>query len=294
MLPHIALFLSCTLWASSFVVLKIAFTVYDPMVVMFGRMTIAALLMGPVFWKTRSQYRKGDWKYLLFMAFCEPCLYFVFEGLAVERTSASQAGMTAALLPLIVAVGAHYFLKERIAPRVMLGFLLALSGVVWLSAGAVVTDNAPDPVLGNFLEVVAMVCAAGYMLTAKSLSSHYSPLFITAVQATVGSAFFLPILMLPSTEMPAEFVLLPVLCIVFLGAGVTFGAYFLYNYGNSKLKAYQASAYTNLIPVISLIMGAVILGDKLTIQQYGASALVLAGVFMSQEKRDRNVPPAVG
>lgn len=284
LLPHLALFFGCALWASSFIALKIAFTVYDPMVVMFGRMTIAALIMAPVFRYTRNYYRPGDWKALLFMAFCEPCLYFVFEALALERTSASQAGMAAATLPLIVAVGAHYLLKESISRKVMLGFLLAVSGVAWLSAGAVVTENAPDPVMGNILEVLAMVCASGYMLTAKKLSTRYSPLFLTAVQATVGSVFFLPIMALPSTELPTQFVLLPALCIVFLGAGITFGAYFLYNYGNSKLKAYQATAYTNLIPVITLILGTVILKDTLTLQQYAASALVLMGVFLSQEK----------
>ena len=107
--PGLSLILAMLLWGSSFIALKLAFQVYDPMVVIFSRMLIASLcllLILPTIW--RFEYRRGDSKYLLLMAICEPCLYFLFEAAALENTSAAQAGMITSLLPLMVALGAYF------------------------------------------------------------------------------------------------------------------------------------------------------------------------------------------
>ena len=72
------------------------------------------------------------------------------------------------------------------------GFVLAVIGVCWLSLASEVSEGAPRPVLGNFLEFAAMVCATGYTLTLKKLSARYTPLFLTAIQAFIGALFFLP------------------------------------------------------------------------------------------------------
>ena len=89
-IPSLALLLAVFLWASSFIALKIAFIAYDPMVVIFGRMLIASLcflLIGRRL--TQSlQYCRGDYKLIIAMAFCEPCLYFIFEAKAVQNTTA--------------------------------------------------------------------------------------------------------------------------------------------------------------------------------------------------------------
>lgn len=285
-LPVLALLLASTLWASSFVALKIAFRHYDPMVVIFGRMFIATLCFA-AFWKNfrHLNYQAGDWKWLLFMAFCEPCLYFVFEAMAIENTQASQAGMIVAMLPLMIAVGARFWLGEIISRRTIFGFVVAMVGAALLSIGAQETEAAPNPMLGNFLEFLAMVCATGYMLTLKRMCVRYSPWFLTAVQAAVGSVFFFPTLFLPTTTLPTHFSLEGVSMIVYLGAFITLGAYGLYNLGASKIPAHQASAFTNLIPVITLILGWAILGEELTMLQYAASAIVLLGVVLSQDRR---------
>ncbi len=110
------LVLAMALWGSAFIGLKIAFEELPPLWVIFGRMALGSLVFVLAWrWRGRWEYRRGDWKYLIGLAVCEPCLYFVFEALALERTSASQAGMITALLPLMVAVGAFFVLGERVA-----------------------------------------------------------------------------------------------------------------------------------------------------------------------------------
>eukprot|EP00828_Plagiopyla_frontata_P036196 TRINITY_DN47839_c0_g1_i3.p2 TRINITY_DN47839_c0_g1~~TRINITY_DN47839_c0_g1_i3.p2 ORF type:complete len:267 (-),score=118.59 TRINITY_DN47839_c0_g1_i3:267-1067(-) len=254
--------------------------------VIFGRMFVASACFLLVFRKLRHiDYQPGDWKLLLFMGVCEPGLYFIFEAMALTHTDASQAGMICALLPLMVALAARFTLGERISRRTLSGFSLAIAGAVALSIAADATETAPNPVLGNFLEFLAMICATGYMVTLKGLTPRYGPWFLTMVQAFVGSLFYFPLLFLPSTTLPVAFSMPGALSILYLGIFVTIGAYGLYNYGMSEIPASQASAFVNLIPVITLMMGWLFLGERLNVIQYAASAVVVAGVYLSQDKR---------
>lgn len=293
-LPIIALLGAMVLWASSFIALKLAFEVYHPMVVIFGRMVTALVGFLPFAAVVRRNMpRVDDVPAILFMLVCEPCLYFLFEAAALKNTSASQAGMITAMLPLMVGIVAGLYLKERITVKTVLGFLLAIIGACLLSLAARSNHAAPNPVLGNFFEFVAMVCATGYTISVKRLSARYEPLFLTAMQACAGSVFFLPFLFLPSTVLPKKFVAVPALSVLYLGFFVTMGAYGLYNYAVSQVPASQASAFVNLIPVLTVFFGWLILGERFTPLQYVASALVIAGVVMSQETAMGNGTQAV-
>lgn len=258
------------------------------MIVILGRMVIGSLCFLPFYQQLRqTTLRKEDLKYLLFMAACEPCIYFIFEAKALELTSASQAGLITAMLPLMVALGATVFLKEKISRQTLIGFAIAVSGACWLSLAGEESTAAPNPLLGNFLEFMAMVAATGYILSLKHLSARYTPLFLTAVQSWIGALFFSLFLLHPDISLPREWHTAPALAVIYLGSFVTLGAYLCYNYGVSKIPASQASAYVNLIPVFVLIMGFIILGERLNLSQWGAAALVLAGVYISQRQAQR-------
>jgi len=284
LMPVLALTAASILWASAFIAFKLAFEAYDPMFVLFGRMFVACVCFLPLLGRFRAvSYRAGDWKPILLMSAFEPCLYFLFETTAIKNTEASQAGMIVAMLPLMVAIGAHFILREKVSRRTMMGFLLAVCGAALLSLLSTATENAPHPALGNFLEFLAMCCATGYTILLKKLSARYSPLFLTATQALIGCVFFLPLMFLPGQKLPTEFVAIPAFSVIYLGAAITLGAYGLYSYGVSKIPASQASAFVNLIPVATVIMARLVLGEVFGLGQYLASGLVLAGVFLSQD-----------
>lgn len=283
-LPPLALILAMVLWASSFIALKIAFRTYDPLVVIFGRMFVASICFLAIGRRVTQSlhYCKGDYKLIFFMAFCEPCLYFIFEAKAIENTTASQAGMITAMLPILVMVAASLILKERITQRSWLGTIIAFVGVCWLTLESSPTMDAPNPVLGNFLEFVAMICATGYTIAIKSLSKSYSPFFLTAMQAFIGCFFYLPLLFLPSTELPRQLYVGPGLAIIYLGAVITLGAYGLYNYGLKHIPANKAASFVNLIPIFAVLMGWLILGESFNTDQIFAGTLIICGVYLSR------------
>ncbi len=284
LLPALALLAATVLWGSSFVAMKFAFRELHPLLVIFGRMLLAALCFLPFVPSfTRLPLRRHHILPLLAMGFFEPCLYFLLESAALLRTSASQAAMITTMLPLLVAMAAGLLLGERITMRTVAGFVVAAAGAIWLSLAGHATTASPDPVLGNFLEFLAMVSATGYIILVKHLSRTLPPLFLTAVQCFVGVAFFLPVLLLPGVGLPAAVHLPSLLAVVYLGIGVSAGAYGLYNYGTSRLPASQAVAFINLIPVFTILFGFFILQERLGLWQVVACLVVFAGVLLSQD-----------
>jgi drug/metabolite transporter (DMT)-like permease len=277
--------LSTILWGGAYVAMKFALQSFHPMVMIFLLLVVSSLtflLLSPSLFK-KQKYTKGDWRIFLVLVICEPCLYFTFEGYALDNTSASQAGMLSATLPIFVGLFGYFLLKEKLSRTAWIGCVIAICGAVWLSAGAVADEHAPNPLLGNFLQICGMVFAALYAICVRRLSRGYTPLFITAVQAWAGIPFFLPTLFLPGMGLPEGGATLLSWCsIIYLGLGVSFGAYSLYGFSISRMPAAKASMFMNLIPVFTLIFGMLILGERLTAIQCLASALVLSGVLISQ------------
>ncbi|MDX1344109.1 MAG: DMT family transporter [Reinekea sp.] len=293
---HLALLLAMLLWGSSFIALKVAVNEMSPMVVVFVRMAIGAtafLVVWP--WLRHGfNYQPGDWKFLLGMAFFEPCLYFLFESQALLYTSAGQAGMVTSMLPLMVAIAAFFFLGERNTLKQWVGFGVAVAGVLWMSLTGEDSAQAPNALLGNFLEFMAMVTAVGYTLLVKHLTKRYSAFVLTALQSFVGTVFFLPLALM--SEWPAQISLLSVGTLIYLGLVITLGAYGLYNYSLAHVKASTAAGYTNLLPAFSLLFSMLLLGERLTLSQWIAVAIVFIGVYLSQERRPtipKEVPPGV-
>jgi drug/metabolite transporter (DMT)-like permease len=238
-----AMLTAMVLWGSSFVAMKISFLELEPLLVILGRLVVASLCFLPFIGSFRKvPVKKHHIVPMLLMAFCEPCLYFIFEAAALQRTSASQASMITTMLPLLVALAAGFLLKEKVSFRTITGFFIAAAGAVWLTMSGVASEHAPNPVLGNFLEFMAMVCATGYIILMKYLSKDLPPLFLTAVQCFVGALFFMPVLCMPQGSMPETVPVTALLVVVYLGIFVTIGAYGLYNFGVSRMPASQASA----------------------------------------------------
>lgn len=293
---HLALLTAMVIWGSSFIALKIAISVMSPMVVIFLRMSVGAVAFLVVWpWLRHGfAYQRGDWKYLLGMTLFEPCLYFIFESNALQYTSAGQAGMITAMLPLMVAVAAYVFLKERNSLRQWVGFIIAVIGVVTMTLTSENSDQAPNAILGNFLEFLAMITAVGYTLLVKHLTKRYSAFLLTATQHFVGALFFMPFAI--TSDWPSDLPMIAFGAIFYLGLVVSIGAYGLYNYSLTHLKASTSAGYANLLPVFTLLFSMLILSERLEPLQWAAIGIVFIGVYLSQRSKPvipKEVPPSV-
>ena len=287
LLPYTAIFFATLFWGSSFAAMKVTITELGPWSVMWARMATALIVILPFAWKLRprqKQYKAGDWKLLLPFVGLQPCLYFLLESNALRFTSSSQAGLISASVPLMVAVGAHYLLHEKVAKETVTGLFLSLGGVVWLTLAGTPSESASNPLLGNTLEFGAMISAVGYVLLVKKLTERYDPWTLTALQIVAGFIFFSPgaLFFLKgglNTLSPGQLITLG-----YLGVFVSLGAFGLYNTGIKYIPANRASALVNMIPVIAVLLGWVLLGERLNGSQVAAAVCVLGGVWLSQRK----------
>lgn len=224
------------------------------------------------------------------MGICEPGLYFVFEVKALELTSASQAGVITATMPLVTAIGAWIFLKEGVSKQVLVGLVIAILGAVWLSLGASVKEYASNPLLGNTYEMLAMICGGGYAISLKYLSQKFTAVFLTFFQAFVGMIFFLPLSIYEYVNVGFYMDMEGFLSVLYLGVVVTIGGYGLFNYALSLAPASKVSSFINLIPVFTVILAYIFLGEKLTFVEILASLVVFLGVFISQKIKIKKLP----
>jgi len=281
--PLAGLILAMFLWGSSFVAMKLAMQDYHPLLIIFGRMVVASLaffLFLPGFRAIRI--RRQDRSLFLIMAVSEPCLYFFFEALALQNTSAAQASLITTMLPLLITIASVIFLRERSSKQTLLGLFLAMGGAVLLSIGGSPTTLAPAPLLGNFYELISMLCATVYTITVKRLTAFYPPLFLTAIQAWIGALFFAPCLALPQVSLPHTFLLLPIAAIFYLGLAVTLVAYSLYNYSLAHMEASKSSIFITLIPLFTLLLSRLLFQESFTAIQYLGGFTIFFGVIISQ------------
>jgi len=271
------------LWGTSFMATKAALSGFTPQTLVWLRMTLAALVV-PLFARRipRPVYRPGDWKILGLLCLMQPCLYFLLESNAVNLTTSSQAGMVSSLVPLFVAAGAWAILGEPMTRNAVLGLAVSMAGVVWLSVAGGPDASAPDPFVGNLLEVGAMACAAVYMVVMKRLSVRYSTWWLTGLQCVAGALFFLPGGLLGLYGFPADIPPAAWLAVAYLGLFVTIGAFGLYNMAMTLMPASRAALPLNLVSPVALVAGWLLLGETLTGAQLAACCVVGAGVWLGR------------
>jgi len=283
LLPIALLAGAVVFWGTSFAATKTALDHFAPMTVIWLRMCVATAVILPFLPKLpRPRYRAGDWKLLGLSALFIPCAYYLAEGYAVRYTTSSQAGVVSAIVPLLVAAGAWLFLKERLTARSITAIAASLVGVAMLSLGGVEQASASNPVLGNFLELLAMVAAAGSMLSIKHLTARYDAWLLTGMQAVVGAVFFLPFALADGLAPLLTAPPLAWACVAYLGIVVSLAAFGMYNTAVKVMSASRASIAVNAVPAVALVTGWFARGESLSLVQLAACAVIVGAVVYSE------------
>jgi drug/metabolite transporter (DMT)-like permease len=287
-MPYAALVASVFLWGGSFAAMRHGIGEIGAFGLMSLRSLTAAIVMLPLIPRflrsLRRSWLPGDGKLILLTVLLQPCLYFLFESNALRFTTASQAGVVSATVPILTAVGAWIILKEPVGKKIVVGMVMAIAGIVIITFGGFADSGAQRPLLGNSMEFIAMICAAGNIVAVRGLSRRYDTWLLTTLQIYAGSVFFLPGLFFVAKSGIAV-TSLPWISITYLGIASSIGAFGLYNWGMKHVPAAKASSFINLIPVIAALGAWLFLGEILSLIQIGGGVVVILGVLLSQEKR---------
>ncbi len=270
-------------WSLTFVWIKVALVTYRPYEIVFLRLALASLLMfGVIFlFGKRERVEKKDLLYLMMVAFFEPFLYFLGEANGMQFVSSTLGSLIISTIPLVTAFGAWLFLKETIYPLLIVGLLVSFSGVALLSLAE------PDlfgTLKGILLLLVAVFAGMFYGITVRRVTLKYRSLTIVAWQNLFGMLYMLPVFLIFDLK---HFSTLThsangLLTIAAMSVFASVGAFLLYTGVIRELGVVRSNIFTNLIPVFTVGLAWLMLGDAITWRTVAGVLLTILGLLISQ------------
>ena len=270
-----AIVCAIVIWGATFVGSKVALRHLAPSELAFLRQAFGVPVLLWFAWRTRQLWLPV--RYLVPLSATGMIGYFLFANLGLQRASASVGGLVQGLAPVVIAVLAVAFLRERLTTRIMAGIVLALIGAVLLAWGTLHVEST----VGLIFLFLSVVCWSAYTVIGRHLGDR-----ITAVQAAVLPVclsvvvFAFGPLFEPWTTAPAgTFALAAVLG--FFGSGI---AYVVWSYGIARVPAARAGVYSNLVPVVAVVLAWAWLGESLSGRQLAGGVVVLMGAVLASSE----------
>lgn len=284
--PYIASATAAVIFGFSFLFTKAALDSLDMFQLLGSRFLVAALFMSALKLAKviKVEITHNKLKGLLSVALFQPILYFIFETIGVERTSASESGIVIALIPVVVAALSVYILKEKLSLWQWLSILLSVVGVILLTLPRL--EGGSGQATGILALLGAVLAGALYQIFSKKASARSSPVEVTYMMMWVGALFFNSIGIWQYARVgQIHYYFSAVLssdttiAIVYLGILSSVGAFFCMNYALSRLTPSKSAVFINVTPVVSILAGFFFRGESLAPVQLLGAAVVLLGVW---------------
>ena len=292
-LPILAAVGAMLFWGLSFVSSKaILNTGFPPMTMVALRFLIASVVLIPLQRRLDPGFRlqKQDRLFLLLSALFGICLYFFCESRGIKFTSASNAALITAIIPALT-VGAEYLIfRSGVRWFQVVGIALSILGVYF------VVQRTPGQYdrafLGNLLMFGACLSWVAYNMFSRNLHRGLKGVNLITFQTMIGTVLLLPIAL--SEARSWSFGNLGVwLNLLYLGVICTALSFFLYLYALARLGPVRVTSFINLLPVVSVVGGMLILGERLLPAQMIGGVVIVLGVFLVN-RPGRSRAPARG
>lgn len=280
---YLTLAFAILFWGGSFIATKIALQSFSPFCLIFLRFSCASLFFLVLLSRTGfPPFTQKNLKNLALLAIFQPGLYFAFETVGLQYTSATKTALIIATIPLVVVAMSVLFLKESIRPINIAGICISMIGVSLLVFGGQAESVASGMLWGDLLIGGAVLSAAIYMLMARSLGQTITPVQITGMQAIFGALIFLPLFLydLPDLQWH-EVTTDSIIAVIGLTVFATIAAFLCYNYALTQIPAARAAVFINAIPVVTAFGAWILLGETLTMVQFIGGAVVLFAVYLA-------------
>lgn len=270
-------------WGSSFFLIKIGLQSFAPLQITFLRVFFGLLVVVAVLaWQRGRLPRWGSiWLHIAIVAVTTTVLPFSLFAWAETRVSSVLAGLINAATPLFTALFAFALLPhERLDRGRALGLFMGFAGVAVVMG---VWNGLSGDLLGSLACLGAPVCyGIGVTWTRRHLAgrSESGPAITAAV--LLCSTLIMAVVCALFTAVPQHVATESLLAMAVLG-GLATGLAFVWNYRVIQVAgAVVSAAVTYAIPVVSTLLGVLVLGEALTWYQVVGAVIVLTGAAMVQ------------
>jgi len=283
-----ALFFAMMFWGLSFVWTRQLLEVFTPLLIIFFRLILSFFILIVIAKSSRKlqKLQKEDYPFFILLSFTQPFLYFIFEGYGIQYTSASIASIVIATIPLFTPIGAFFLFKEKLSRMNIFGLFISFSGVILVVAEF--GNRVSFSKFGILMLFLAVITGTIYGLGLKKLTSKYNSITITTYQNLIGILMFLPLIFLFEWDNLLNFnkIITVDLAISLFNLALFASsiAFVLFAYGIQKIGPSKASAFSNSIPVFTLVFAYFVLNESITLLKLAGMIIVLFGLYLSQRK----------
>ena len=280
-------------FSSSTAVIMIRLSHTHPTVLAALRLLIASALLAPIFWSERRKHRAGytrEHRRRTLVPAALLATHLISWGYGSRMTPVASASLIANLVPIALPFFLHYLVAERINRTEIIGTVLAIGGVVALTAPGLLTGGAGF--WGNVICFGSMIAAAGYVALGRrnrdfpSLWLYVVPVYLQAGLISLVAA--LPWLGTFEAASTREWMLMLGLACIPTILGHT-----MINYGVRHLRGQVVSLCNVTQFVFAGVMGFLLFREQPAPLFYAASAIVMAGIALVVLAAPTPLPPAV-
>jgi drug/metabolite transporter (DMT)-like permease len=282
LLPYLALIAVCIIWGTTYLALRIAVLHFPPFLFTAIRQTTAGfLLIGFMLAIAKTEWPSKE--QIMRQAIGGLFLISLGNGLVAWAEMHIPSGIAAiicSLMPvLVILINVSVNREERPNVPIMLGVALGLSGIIMIF-GEHINDFSSQYVLGIIMTFVAIISWAAGSIWIKKHNSKSNPFLNAGLQMFFGGLFVLPLSFafddLTSVTWSAEAVYSLLYLIVF-GSII---AYTCYSYALRNLPMTIVSLYAYVNPLVAVVLGWIVLNEKLNMQIGIAILITIAGIYI--------------
>ncbi|MEA3503405.1 MAG: DMT family transporter, partial [Actinomycetota bacterium] len=282
------------MWGSTFLLMKVAV----PSVPAFTMSGVRGLLAAAILWiavrATRRQARQSSdgWVPPVVLGTLSGWLPNVLTAWALLRLDSSAAGMLSAAAPIFVVILAHFFLaSERISGIQVGGVVIGLGGVAFL-IGVTPTSFGGQDLAGQLAMIAVALSYAAGTVYARMIGPQNAPRLAMRQQLVAGAVALAVAIVLeqPWNVEPEPIAIAGIVGLAIWASAIPIWLYFRM-LGHTEAVTVSLIAY--LIPAVAVILGALVLGEKLDPSAAVGLLVVLVGVFITTRQRGSAVTPSV-
>jgi len=264
------------IWGSAFMFIKISAVDFGPILLVTLRLLIAGLVFMPLL--LRKKYRllfKSHLLGIIIIAIFSNALPFTLFAFASLGATSNMLGILNGTTAFLTTLIAYFWLNESISSKQIIGLCLGFLGVIILVNPA----NGSSTVIASMCALLGSLCYAFNGNYLEKFHSNSNKKVLIGWSMLFGGLFMTPFAFfnLPDA-IPNLNSFLALLWLAVVSTGIGYLGYIrLIN----RIGAVKTSTLTYLLPVFSIIWGAIFLQEKITLIILGGFLFVMMGMYFA-------------
>jgi len=283
-LTDASLVLMALIWGINFSVVKFGTSLVDPLAYNGLRVSLAAVVLSVIVFVGRKPLpSRRTIPALLGLGVLGNGVYQLFFVEGIARTSASDGALVVAASPALIALIGWARGVERIKARGIAGIALSIAGIALVVFGSANGSSSHSSLLGDLLVLCGSVSWAVYTVMLKPYTERV-PGFQLSAFTMIGGAVPLVLVAWPALT-SANWAGVPMsgwMAVLYSGIGALVVAYFFWYRGVRVIGPTRTAMYSNLQPVIAVLVAWLMLGETPTVWQCIGAASIMSGLLLTR------------